>query len=72
MKDCKMTKQPYPWLKVALTLMCCILIPRVSVAQNVTVDASIDSLQRFIGEQARIKLEVSCDASQKLSITFTK
>ena len=68
MKDSKMTKQPYPWLKVAVTLMCCILIPRVSVAQNVTVDASIDSLQRFIGEQARIKLEVSCDASQKLQL----
>ena len=35
-------------------------------AQNVTVDASIDSIQRFIGEQARIKLEVSCDARQSL------
>ena len=68
MNECKITKHPYPWLKVALTLALCTLIPWVSVAQNVTVDASIDSLQRFIGEQARIKLEVSCDASQKLQL----
>lgn len=35
-------------------------------AQQVTVDASIDSLQLLIGEQAKIKLEVSMDANQKL------
>ena len=35
-------------------------------AQQVTVDASIDSLQILIGEQARVKLEVSMDADQKL------
>ena len=35
-------------------------------AQQVTVDASIDSLQLLIGEQAKIKLEVSLDANQKL------
>lgn len=68
MNECKITKHPYPWLKVALILALCTLIPWVSVAQNVTVDASIDSLQRFIGEQARIKLEVSCGASQKLQL----
>lgn len=33
--------------------------------QSVTVDASIDSLQILIGEQAKIKLEVSYDAKQK-------
>ena len=55
-------------LKAILCLMCCMLIPWVSVAQNVTIDASIDSLQRFIGEQAKIKLEVSCGASQKLQL----
>lgn len=37
--------------------------PGVS-AQSVTVDATIDSLQIFIGEQARIKLEVSYDANK--------
>ena len=37
-------------------------------AQNVTVDASIDSLQLLIGEQAKIKLEVSMDAQQKLQL----
>lgn len=39
-------------------------------AQGVTVDASIDSLQRFIGQQARIKLEVSCNAGQKVQLPF--
>ena len=30
-------------------------------AQQVTVDASIDSLQLLIGEQAKVKLEISMD-----------
>lgn len=34
-------------------------------AQSVTVDASIDSLQILIGEQAHIKLEVSLDANKR-------
>lgn len=34
--------------------------------QSVTVDATIDSLQIFIGDQAKIKLEVSLDATSKL------
>ena len=34
-------------------------------AQAVTVDASIDSLQIVIGEQARIKLQVSLDAGKR-------
>lgn len=37
-------------------------------AQNVTVDASIDSFQLFIGEQAKIKLEVSYDAGKRLKL----
>lgn len=36
-----------------------------SVAQSVTVDASIDSLQILIGEQAKVKLEVSVDADKR-------
>ncbi|MCD8183737.1 MAG: BatD family protein [Bacteroides sp.] len=35
-----------------------------SVAQSVTVDATIDSLQILIGEQAKIKLQVSLDANK--------
>jgi hypothetical protein len=34
----------------------------------VTVDAHIDSIQRFIGEQAHIKLEVSSGTNQKLQM----
>ena len=37
-------------------------------AQQVTVDASIDSLQLLIGEQAKVKLEISMDAKQKLQL----
>lgn len=35
---------------------------------QVTVEAKIDSLQLLIGEQAKIKLEVSMDADQKLNL----
>lgn len=35
------------------------------VAQQVTVDASIDSLQILIGEQAKVKLQVSLDANKR-------
>ncbi len=41
-------------------------------AQNVTVDMSIDSLELLIGEQARVKLEVSLDAQQKLQLPFVR
>lgn len=54
-------------LYIFLTLLLCSFSLN-GWAQNVTVDASIDSLQRFIGEQARIKLEVSCGAGQKVQL----
>lgn len=41
-------------------------------AQQVTVDASIDSLQLLIGQQAKIKLEVSLDANQKLQMPMLR
>lgn len=44
-----------------------VALPQVQ-AQQVTVDASIDSLQLLIGEQAHIKLEISMDANQKLQL----
>ncbi|WP_291528683.1 hypothetical protein [Bacteroides sp. UBA939] len=36
-----------------------------AVAQSVTVDATIDSLQIYIGEQAKIKLQVALDADKR-------
>ena len=36
-----------------------------AVAQSVTVDATIDSLQILIGEQAKIKLQVAMDANKR-------
>nr|WP_320039771.1 BatD family protein [uncultured Bacteroides sp.] len=39
--------------------------PQKIAAQSVTVDATIDSLQIMIGEQATIQLQVSLDAKQK-------
>lgn len=41
-------------------------------AQQVTVDASIDSLQLLIGEQAKVKLEISMDARQKLQLPLLR
>ncbi len=43
-----------------LTLSCAVL-----AAQNVSVRAEIDSCQRFIGQQARIKLKVGVDAEKR-------
>ena len=37
----------------------------IASAQSVTVDATIDSLQILIGEQAKIKLQVSLDADKR-------
>ncbi|MEG1684639.1 MAG: BatD family protein [Bacteroides sp.] len=45
---------------------CLLAISQATKAQSVTVDATIDSLQILIGEQAKIKLEVSYDAKQKV------
>ena len=42
------------------------------LAQSVTVDASIDSLQILIGEQAKLKLEVSFDATQRAVFPLLK
>ena len=53
------------FLKV-LACVTMLLTAHQAQAQQVTVDASIDSLQLLIGEQAKIKLEVSMDANQKL------
>lgn len=49
-------------LLVMIICLCCVYAAK---AQSVTVDASIDSLQILIGEQAKIKLETSFDAKQK-------
>lgn len=41
------------------------MLPQKMVAQSVTVDATIDSLQILIGKQAKIKLQVSFGANLK-------
>ncbi|MGL5272885.1 MAG: hypothetical protein ACRC8J_05305 [Phocaeicola sp.] len=51
-------------------LLCCTALPAKS--QQVTVDASIDSLTLLIGEQAKVKLEVSLDADKTLQLPFLK
>lgn len=42
-----------------------LLISGRTVAQSVTVEAQIDSLQILIGEQAKIQLQVAMDAKQR-------
>jgi hypothetical protein len=54
--------------KFLIALSCSMLFsfaPQKIAAQSVTVDATIDSLQIMIGEQATIQLQVSLDAKQK-------
>ena len=40
-----------------------------AVAQSVTVEAKIDSLQILIGEQAKVQLQVAMDAKQRASFS---
>lgn len=50
--------------KIVLTILIT-LFTGIAAAQNVSVNAEIDSCQRLIGEQARIKLKVGVDANKK-------
>jgi hypothetical protein len=53
------------WLKKYLFALAsaCLVLP---LQAQVTVNASIDSLQLYIGEQTRVKLEVSCPTESQL------
>lgn len=62
-----MNKSTFLHRELNLSFLLCLLAFSVK-AQNVTVDANIDSLQLFIGQQAKIKLEVSYDANQKMRL----
>lgn len=52
--------------KIILLFSLIAMIASSVVAQSVVVNAEIDSCQRLIGEQARIKLQVTCDANRRL------
>ena len=49
---------------IGIFLLTLSFVPRVYA--QVTINASIDSLQLFIGEQAKVKLEVSCPTESQL------
>lgn len=49
---------------ILIALLCLLSIGR-TVAQSVTVEAKIDSLQILIGEQAKVQLQVAMDAKQR-------
>lgn len=54
-------------------LLACLLTTWNEVcAQSVTVDASIDSLEIMIGDQAKVRLQVSLDANQQVSLPMYK
>ena len=53
-----------------IVLLILLAMPRANA--QVTVDASIDSLQLLIGEQAKIKLQVSMNANQKLQLPLLR
>ncbi len=46
-----------------LTIFLCVFIGK-TIAQSVSVEAQIDSLQIWIGEQAKLQLQVAMDANQ--------
>lgn len=56
------------YLLYATCIFTLLFISQQTKAQSVTVDATIDSLQIYIGEQAKIKLEVSLGANSKLQL----
>ena len=49
---------------ILIALLCLLSIGR-TVAQSVTVEAKIDSLQILIGEQAKVQLQVAMHAKQR-------
>ena len=49
---------------ILIALLCLLCISRAT-AQSVTVEAKIDSLQIWIGEQAKLQLQVAMDAKQR-------
>ncbi len=53
--------------RIVLCVVCCLAFAGVR-SQNVTVDAAIDSLELLIGEQAKLKIEVSVDVQSKLQM----
>ena len=50
---------------IILIALLCLLPMGRTVAQSVTVEAKIDSLQILIGEQAKVQLQVAMDAKQR-------
>lgn len=52
---------------IYLILLLLLSITNKAIAQAVTVEAKIDSLQILIGEQAKIQLQVAMDSKQKAS-----
>ncbi|MGL4853499.1 MAG: hypothetical protein ACRC3Z_12815 [Phocaeicola sp.] len=63
------------WSKIGLKSVACaalLLSATPAQSQQVTVDASIDSLTLLIGEQAKVKLEISLDADKTLQLPLLK
>jgi hypothetical protein len=60
----------YNWKTLTAVAMIALALPLH--AQEVTVDAKIDSLELLIGEQAKVTLEVSLDANRRLQMPLLK
>ena len=61
--------------KRLLKMLCCavcLTVAATSVRGQVTVEASIDSLQLLVGEQTKIKLQVSMNANQKFRLPLLR
>lgn len=62
--DNRLTRHIY----AAIITAALFILPLSAQAQKVTVDAAIDSLQIYIGQQARITLDISCEKGQKVDL----
>lgn len=60
-------KRRYQLLLITILATLC-GTPQAAAQSTVTVDATIDSLQILIGEQAKLRLQVSLDAGRQLSL----
>ena len=64
------TKQGISMKRVCMAFLMALF--SVGAQSQVTVEAKIDSLQLLIGEQAKVKLEVSMDANQKFQLPVVR
>ncbi len=65
-----MKERKYSILYILIAVLCC-TAPKLK-AENVTIDALMDSAQIFIGQQTQIRLRICADAGQQIVFPLLK